>query len=91
MKPGFRTLRELKRHLPEVLERIKACRLYAEAERALMYAGLDRSVDWTHPDEYVWYETEGAIRESYKNSMLYDMEADWLQSQVDKLKGAPEI
>lgn len=92
MKPRFKTLQELKQHLPEVLARIKTCRKYAEVERFLMHEGMRERVNWlSSPRVSSWYETDAALSEAYRNSMLYDMEADWLQSQVDRLKERPTL
>ena len=90
MKPSFKSLRELKQQLPEVLQRIQDCRLYAEIERRLAHYSMCDRVNWLASDHMTsWFETDAAIKESYTNSILYDMEADWLQSQVDRLRGCP--
>lgn len=92
MKPRFKNLRELKQQLPEVLTRIKTCRKYAEIERYLMHEGMKERVNWLSSSSVSsWYETDAALSEAYKNSILYDMEADWLQSQVDRLKERPTL
>lgn len=92
MVPTFKTLRELKERLPQVLDRIKQCHRYAMAETAMLDMQLKDRVNWLVSDrDMSYFETDGAIMETYRNKILYEMEERWLQSQVKKLKEHPQL
>lgn len=83
----YKTVGELKRNLPQVLERIKHCHLLADAEMCIMQIGMEMFIkELTSDDDYGWFSTHSAIEESYKNMILYRQEAEYLQGLVDKLK-----
>lgn len=92
MEVEFKTLQELKQKLPEVLHEIKTLRLLADAERVMLDAQIQSAcrclVGYT---EWSWFESDEAIKETFANKMLHEMRAEWLQSQVDKLKTHPEL
>lgn len=92
MGVGFRTLRELKQKLPQALNDIKRLRLLADCERSILESQMEGACrclvgeqDWS------WWESDKSIQETYRNLKLYEMRANWLQSQVDKLKTHPNL
>ena len=92
MGVGFKTLRELKQKLPEVLADIKRYNLLADAERVTLQSQIKGACRClVGEQEWSWWETQQSIDESYKNLMLYEARAKWLQSQVDKLKTHPNL
>ena len=92
MEVGFRTLRELKQKLPEILRDIKRLNLLADAERVILKSQMRGACKVLVGDqEPSWWETSRSIEESYRNLMYYEMRAKWLQSQVDKLKARSEL
>lgn len=92
MEVGFRTLREMKQRLPEILRDIKRLNLLADAERVIMKSQMHGASRVLVGDQNPsWWETNRAIEESYRNLMYYEMRAKWLQSQVDKLKARSEL
>lgn len=87
MEVEFKTLRELKQRLPEVLRDIKRLRLLADAERVIMKSQIRGACEvLVGEQEPSWWYTSRGIEESYRNLMYYEMRAKWLQAQVDKLK-----
>lgn len=92
MEVGFKTVRELKQKLPEVLADIKRLRLLADAESDMLQSQIDGAcrcivgyTDWS------WWESDKAIQETYRNMLLHKIRAEWLQSQVNKLNARPEL
>lgn len=87
MRIAFKSLRELKQQLPQVLDRIKTCHQRAMLATAMLDSQLSRRVNWLVSDrDMACFETDGSIMETYRNKLLYEMEEKWLQSQVDKLR-----
>lgn len=88
----FKTLRELKEKLPEVLKEIKTLNTFADAERVLLDSQLKSAcrvlVGYAQPS---WFETDEAIQETYNNMLLHQTRAKWLQAQVEKVRNHPEI
>lgn len=83
----YKSVGELKRNLPQVLERIKHCRLLSNTESYIMQLGMDMFIkELTSDEDYGWFATHRALEESYKNMILYRQEAEYLQGLVDKLK-----
>ena len=71
MGVGFKTLRELKQKLPEVLADIKRYNLLADAERVMLDLQLKGACrclvgerDWS------WWESDKSIQETYRNLKL---------------------
>ena len=80
MKANFKTLRELKQQLPDVLDKIEFCRTIASIESFLSDA-------YTKGEFYGLYTEPDRVKyETYRNARKYKMEAEWLQEQVDKLR-----
>lgn len=83
----YKTVGELKQNLPQVLERIKHCRLLADTEMCIMQLGIEMFIkELTSDYDYGWFSSHNAVAESYKNMCLYRQEAEYLQGLVDKLK-----
>ena len=87
----YKSVGELKRNLPQVLERIKHCRLLSDAEWFIMQSGIDMFVkQLTTGTDYGYIASHKSVSESYKNALLYQQEAEYLQGLVDKLKNYKE-
>ena len=83
----YKTIRELKQALPEVLARIQHCRLLADAELCIMESSIYMATEELTSDiDYGWESSHKAIQESCRNHMKYLTEAEYLQELVDKLK-----
>lgn len=83
----YKTVKEVKENLPEILERIKHCRLIAETESYIMQLGIKMFVwEFKWSVDLGWEASYKAAQESYKNWFLYLQEAEYLQGLVDKLK-----
>ena len=83
----YKNVRELKANLPEVLERIKHCRLLSDTESYIMQLGMNLfAAELTSDTSYGWFASHNAVQESYRNWIAYRQEAEYLQGLVDKLK-----
>lgn len=90
MKPMFTSFQEVKRNLPEALARIKACRKYAQIEQFFIDRCIhEQLLELTGATGRSWFGSDAALQEAYRNNLLYGLEADWLESQVKRIKERP--
>lgn len=91
MKPMFTSFQEVKKNLPEALARIKACRKYAQIEQFFVDQCIHEQLRELTGETtgYSWFGSDAALQEAYRNNLLYGLEADWLESQVKRIKERP--
>ena len=90
---NYKTLNEAKKNLPEIIDRINACKDMFDCS-TMMLKGMEdwcveESIDETK--DYRWWTTIKAYAETVKNQMSYLSEMEYLQGIVEKLKVHPNI
>lgn len=83
----YATVNEVKRDLPNILQRINDCKTMFDCATIMLENmqawGIDESI---HPDhDYGWWTTLKAYAETVKNQMQYLAEIEYLQGLLVKL------
>lgn len=83
----YATVNEVKKNLPEILERINDLKLFYDIATMQLEMIQDWCVDeCVHPEhDYGWWTTLEAYTETFKNQMDYMAEMKYLQGLLKKL------
>lgn len=89
----YKTINQAKQHLPEIIDRINACKIMFDCD-TIMLKSMERwcveeTVDPTK--DHGWWTTLKAYAETLKNQMEYFAEIEYLENIVSKIKLHPEI
>lgn len=82
----YKTINEVKQNLPEIIDRINACKIYFDCSTMMLKMMQDLCVEETTKDvDYGWWTTMEAYAETLRNQMDYLAEIEYLQGLVKRL------
>lgn len=83
----YATVNEVKKNLPEILERINDLKIYYDIATLMLKQIQDWCVEETvdPTKDYGWWTTLEAYTETYQNQMNYMAEMKYLQGLLKKL------
>lgn len=83
----YTTVNEVKRCLPEILDRINDCKIMFDAATIMLESMQEWCVDeCVHPNhDHGWWTTRKAYAETFRNQMDCLAELEYLQGLVNRL------
>ena len=83
----YKTVNEVKKNLPEILDRINTCKIYFDCA-TMMLEGMQRACvyELAHPEyDGGWWTTLEAYSETFRNQLDYLAEIEYLDGLVKQL------